>query len=290
MIDIIAKEYKGSRENPLPIGRLGENQARRVIFDLSRLQEIYGEGTWKIIAERPHETTPYIVSSTETNSSGNAVWNILSADVGVCGFGMVELRYYPSSEDDPVYKSRLWLTFTEDALGANTGTVTPYNDVIDDVNKGVDEVKAAVKEANEILANVKQVTVELTKAEYDALSEEKKLDGTIYLVTDENDDIATFADIDIDSETCSLTVNPSVHFAQLRLNGTVEPTAAGYNTIATVPDAHKPLHETWYTGIQGNTGDKPLLWVIRTDGRVQVYCSSSEESFMVYGSGSYFYE
>lgn len=291
MIDIIAKEYKGSRENPLPIGRLGENQARRVIFDLSKLEELYGEGTWKIIAERPNESVPYIVANAKPSSNGNAAWIIQSADVGVCGYGRVELRYYPNGDgsDQSIYKSQLWLTFIEDALGENAGSASPYDDILDDVNKSVEDVKAAVDEANSILANVKNVTVELTKAEYDALPEEQKLDGTIYLVTDENDDIASYADIDIDSDICSLTINANVHIGLLRLSGTLEPSVVGYNTIVTIPEAHRPLHETWFTGVYGSDGDIAFPWVARTDGRIQAYCKT-KELMNVFASGVYVYD
>lgn len=291
MIDIIAKEYKGSRENPLPIGRLGENQARRVIFDLSKLEEIYGDGVWKLVAKRPHETIPYIVTSTDTSVDGKAIWIIQNADVGVCGFGLVELRYYPSGDDSDqsVYKSQLWLTFIEDALGENTGSASPYDDILDDVNKGVEDVRAAIDEANDILANVKNVTIELTKAEYDALSEEQKLDGTIYLVTDESDDVTSYADIDIASEVCSLTVNTNVHIGLLRLSGIMEPNAVGYNTIATIPEAHRPLHETWFTGVYGANGDIAFPWVARTDGRIQAYCKT-KEPMNVFASGVYVYD
>ena len=289
MIDIIAKEYKGSRENPLPIGRLGENQARRVIFDLSKLTELYGEGTWKIIAERPNESVPYIVTNVKPSSNGNAAWIIQSADVGVCGYGRVELRYYPSDEDTSVYKSQLWTTFIENALGENAGEASPYDDILDDVSKSVDEVRAAIDEANDILTNVKNITVELTKAEYEALSEEERLNGTIYLVTDENDDYATYADVDLDSDVCSLTVNTGVHLGLLRIIGSIGPETIGYNTIATVPEAHRPLHETWFIGVYGTDGDKAFPWVVRTDGQVQVYCKTTD-AINMFGSGVYAYE
>ena len=287
MIDIIAKEYKGTKENPLPIGRLGENLVRRVMFDLSELRTAYGDGEWSVVAKRPYDDFPYIASNV-TSELNKAIWNITEEDVGAFGQGLVELRYYPDSEDNTIYKTKMWITCIEDSLGQNLGTAAPYDDIIDDVINEANRAESAADEAEQFLKEVKNVTVELTRAEYDALSEEKKLDGTVYLITDENEIPAEYADVDLGSSMCSLTVNPCIHFGLLRLTGTITPENAGYLTIAIVPEAYRPLHETWFAATSGANGDVSFPWCIRTDGTVRVYCKS-EDPISPFGSGMYVY-
>ena len=98
MIKIKADAYNGTKEQPLPIGRMGEKNVRTVIFDINHLREIYGEGTWNVVFQRPGlDELPYDVSNKWTNPEGYACWDVDDADTGIYGYGKVELRYYPFS-------------------------------------------------------------------------------------------------------------------------------------------------------------------------------------------------
>lgn len=289
MTDIIAKAYRGTKENPLPIGRVGENQSRRVIFDLTDLRQIYGAGTWKIVAKRPLDTYPYMVGefSEEDNA---AVWVITDTDVGIEGLGLVELRYYPTNTSDDteavIYKTQTWVTYIENSLRSGDSASSPYADILDAIAKQADRTEAAAGEAQSILNDVKNVTVELTKSAYNALSTAKKNDGTIYLVTDEDESAASYANISTGSKNLSLLVNAVTHVGIVILNGTISSSGAGWTTIGSVPNAYKPKAEIYFTGAYGTTGDNVFPWCIRTTGVVQAYLKNSG-SITPYGSGSY---
>ena len=145
MIQVRANAYKGNKVHPLPIGRLGERDVRTVVFEIDDLKKTYGAGTWAIIARRPGEKEDYPVKTTWESKEGYACWDVSDVDTGKCGQGLVELRYYPSDQStDRVYKSRLWTTEIEYALGVNYGEVSPYEDIAQRIENAVSEFNSKV--------------------------------------------------------------------------------------------------------------------------------------------------
>lgn len=96
----------------LAIGRRGENDARRVVFDLSAWRRHYGEGTVQLLHQRAGDESPY--PCTLTVEGDTAYWLIQAADVAKAGWGSVQLHYYVG---DTLAKSAIWRTVTADALG-----------------------------------------------------------------------------------------------------------------------------------------------------------------------------
>lgn len=145
MIQVRANAYKGNKVHPLPIGRLGERDVRTVVFEIDDLKKTYGAGTWAIIARRPEEKEDYPVKTTWESKEGYACWDVSDVDTGKYGQGLVELRYYPSDQStDRVYKSRLWTTEIEYALGVNYGEVSPYEDIAQRIENAVSEFSSKV--------------------------------------------------------------------------------------------------------------------------------------------------
>ena len=107
MVDIYA-HFGGS----LAIGRRGENEARRVVFDLSAWRRHYGEGTVQLLHQRAGDESPY--PCTLTVEGDTAYWLIRAADVNKPGWGEAQLHYYVG---DTLAKSAIWRTVTADALG-----------------------------------------------------------------------------------------------------------------------------------------------------------------------------
>lgn len=54
----------------IQLGRRGENLARRILFDLTNWQALYGDGTVELIYQRPGEDTVYPVAITRINWKG----------------------------------------------------------------------------------------------------------------------------------------------------------------------------------------------------------------------------
>lgn len=96
----------------LAIGRRGENEARRVVFDLSAWRRHYGEGTVQLLHQRAGDESPYPCALTVEGDT--AYWLIQAADVAKAGWGSAQLHYYVG---DTLAKSAIWRTVTADALG-----------------------------------------------------------------------------------------------------------------------------------------------------------------------------
>lgn len=97
----------------LPIGRRGENLARRVIFDLAPWRKCYGDGTVQLLHQRAGDADPYPCAMTVEGDM--AYWLIRAADVDKPGWGDAQLHYYVG---ETLAKSSAWRTLTADALGA----------------------------------------------------------------------------------------------------------------------------------------------------------------------------
>lgn len=108
MVDIYAHPGES-----LAIGRRGENDARRVVFDLAAWRGDYGEGTVQLLHQRAGDESPYPCALTVEGDT--AYWLIRAADVSKAGWGSAQLHYYVG---DTLAKSAIWRTVTADALGA----------------------------------------------------------------------------------------------------------------------------------------------------------------------------
>ena len=106
MVDIYAHPGES-----LAIGRRGENDARRVAFDLAAWRGDYGEGTVQLLHQRAGDESPY--PCTLTVEGDTAYWLIRAADVDKAGWGSAQLHYYVG---DTLAKSAIWRTVTADAL------------------------------------------------------------------------------------------------------------------------------------------------------------------------------
>ena len=96
----------------LPLGKQGENMARKIQFDISRWIGTFGPGTVQLLHQRSGDEAPYPVA---VEQAGNlAVWTVTSADTAAAGTGYAELQYYVG---DALAKSETWMTKVLPALG-----------------------------------------------------------------------------------------------------------------------------------------------------------------------------
>lgn len=101
----------------LPLGKQGENMARKIQFDISRWIGTFGPGTVQLLHQRRGDEAPYPVA---VEQEGNlAVWTVTSADTAAAGTGRAELQYYVG---DALAKSETWMTKVLPALGPASET------------------------------------------------------------------------------------------------------------------------------------------------------------------------
>lgn len=126
-------------DNPIYLGRVGENDATQVIFDISYMVNKFGEGTVSLIAQREGDTDPY---PCVIERSGNKVtWKITNADNARAGKGSCELRYMVG---DTIAKSEVWETIVWESLGEHGDSVPePYQSWVDQVLEAASKIGSA---------------------------------------------------------------------------------------------------------------------------------------------------
>ena len=104
--------YRVKTGSILPLGKQGENLARKIQFDISRWISTFGPGTVQLLHQRSGDEAPYPVA---VYREGNfAVWTVTDADTAAPGTGHAELQYYVG---DALAKSETWMTKVLAALG-----------------------------------------------------------------------------------------------------------------------------------------------------------------------------
>lgn len=104
--------YRVKTGSILPLGKQGENLARKIQFDISRWISTFGPGTVQLLHQRSGDEAPYPVA---VEREGNfAVWTVTNADTAAPGTGHTELQYYVG---DAIAKSETWMTKVFPALG-----------------------------------------------------------------------------------------------------------------------------------------------------------------------------
>lgn len=129
----------------IKLGRRGENQARKVVFDvLGKWREGYGEGVTSLIVQRNGDAQPYPVTLTEED--GALVWLVSSADTAVAGEGAAELRY---TVGDTIVKSQIYKTRVRETLEDSGETPPPaYQSWVDEVLQAAAEVQGTKEYAD----------------------------------------------------------------------------------------------------------------------------------------------
>lgn len=125
----------------IKLGRRGENQARKVVFDvLGKWREGYGEGVASLIVQRNGDAQPYPVTVTEED--GALVWLVSNVDTAVAGEGAAELRY---TVGDTIVKSQIYKTRVRETL-ENSGEAPPpaYQSWVDEVLRAAADAETAV--------------------------------------------------------------------------------------------------------------------------------------------------
>ena len=108
---------------PIPLGRQGETNARRIVFDISGWLREYGTGgTLLLLHKRPGDNAAYLVPFTQSESGDKIYWDVTDVDTDKEtseSFGEAELRYSITTGNTGILaKSELFRTTVDRSLGA----------------------------------------------------------------------------------------------------------------------------------------------------------------------------
>ena len=164
------------------IGRVGENLATEVVFDISHWFEEYGVGIVNLLVEQ--NGVLYIPEKMENTNSSEIRWIITNENTAVAGLGRCEL-YYSNNEfivKSDVYDFIVTATLDEDEIGVPP---VPFESWFDKVISAANEIQGKYDSAEEILEAVQEAktaaetaqTAAATSAETASKEAEKAADG-----------------------------------------------------------------------------------------------------------------
>lgn len=133
---------------------------------------------------------------------------------------------------------------------------------------------------------------ELTKAEYDALTDEEKHNGNIYLVTDESDYPCEMMEIATEITYGTLYVNAFTHVASLTVDTEIKRTVSGteWLELGLLPKAYRPANDIYFTCMCGDNLTIPLCGVADKYGLVKLCVKGRTSITGIHGSCMYLYK
>ena len=134
----------GIRHTPYTIGRQGEENVTKVVFDLADLVSMYGEGTAEMTVVRAGDRVPYVA---ETDYDGRYLsWTVGLADTQNAGEGEVQLTFMP---DSGVKKTVIYPTVVERSIATGGTPPDPQKAWVDRMIELGQHVDESVEQAEE---------------------------------------------------------------------------------------------------------------------------------------------
>lgn len=119
MIDIVMDPRKQNF-----IGRLGENEHRRLVFDIHELQAMYPQAYYSMLCQRPGDEEAYPVADTHLEiSDGKLYWLLTNTELSREGVGKCELVV---SYGTVIAKTEIYLMYIHDALDGSGEIPEPW--------------------------------------------------------------------------------------------------------------------------------------------------------------------
>lgn len=112
----------------IPLGRLGESEATRVVFDVKCWVKTFGAGSFELLSQRPDDSAAY--PCVIEQDAENVRWDVQSADVACSGYGKLELIYRAGGT---VAKSEIYSTVIGAALIGGAEPPEPWEDWVERV-------------------------------------------------------------------------------------------------------------------------------------------------------------
>lgn len=146
-----------SPAKPIPIGVVGENLSRVVVWDIGRWIADYGEGYAMLMAKRPVDEAPYPVPLVQ--SGNQALWRVRDVDLFAAGEGECQLSYAAGGQvvaRTPVYKTLACRAIEgnpEDPENPGEGWVSEILQAGKDAQEGAAQAAQSAEEAGRSAAS-----------------------------------------------------------------------------------------------------------------------------------------
>lgn len=127
---------------------------------------------------------------------------------------------------------------------------------------------------------------ELTKIEYDALSEEEKNNGNIYLVTDEEPSTSETEIVQLDTGYGKLVLKPTVGVAQLIIEVHDIAITSNYYVIGTISEFYRPKCAFSF---MCNHGDRSVRCTVGINGEIAIIGQIEVTANTILGNTVYMY-
>lgn len=137
----------------LPLGRLGENEATKVIFDISAFVGEYPNAAIGLYNQRSGDRRAYPVANI-TVSGNTAEWLITNTELTKTGNGQCELV---AIQDSTVVKSQIFCTVVFDALDGSGSAPDPWDSWQDQFIELKNEAVEAASDANEAASHYPRI-------------------------------------------------------------------------------------------------------------------------------------
>ena len=139
-----------AKENKINhLGRLGENKARIIRFDVGKILTEYPEAVFTLLNRRARDPAAYPVPREQYQVEGGALlWTVDSSNLTDEGVGQCELI---AGKGDVIYKSVIYQTRVDPALDGSGTPPEPWESWVEDVTEAADK-------AEEVLSELKATT------------------------------------------------------------------------------------------------------------------------------------
>lgn len=151
--------YVKNSIKPIPIGFEGENDARTIVFDISRWIEDYGNGTALLVHQRPGDAEPYPCATEQ--KAGTIEWAVQQADLVTGGYGRAQISYKVG--DNIVARSPIYKTVACASISAAEAG-EPGQDWINDVLDAAAQAETSATNAANSAETAKQAETAATQA------------------------------------------------------------------------------------------------------------------------------
>ena len=133
------------------IGRVGENMANTIRFDIADIQREYPDATFVFLNQRPKDPAAYpVLSHNISIVQDKLLWVVTSGDLTEDGIGKCEIVAYDGSV---IVKDETYMTSIKKSLDGSGTAPDPWQSYVQQVVEAASEAEAAADRAESAVAH-----------------------------------------------------------------------------------------------------------------------------------------